>query len=81
MNTKTYVLKNVSTRLQSLTTSITAIGLGVTLSRIFHLAGLGSVMLPAIGLRPSSILASYPGILFKSVFSILSIIIARRALH
>jgi len=165
MNTKTLVLKNVSTRSQSLMIGIVALGFGVTLPRIFHLAGLGSVMLPmflpiafistvvslpvilivagttpllsfalfgapawatacimivqlslvgliawflrqkslnlyaiipaallcerifsllaaamfpAIGLMPSAIFASYPGILFISVFSILFIKIARQ---
>jgi hypothetical protein len=168
MNTKTLVLKNVSTRSQSLMIGIVALGFGVTLPRIFHLAGLGSVMLPmflpiafistvvslpvilivagttpllsfalfgapawatacimivqlslvgliawflrqkslnlyaiipaallcerifsllaaamfpAIGLMPTSIFASYPGVLFISVFSILFIKIARQVWH
>lgn len=46
MNTKTLVLKNVSARSQSLMIGIVALGFGVTLPHIFHLAGLGSVMLP-----------------------------------
>jgi len=47
--------------------------------RIFSL--LAAAMFPAIGLMPTSIFASYPGVLFISVFSILFIKIARQVWH